>query len=131
MKSIFYWNQRKINSFINQLNFKEWGQRLYAKVDNLQLRLTEDSSKVPPSQTPDFLHAHLLYQRLLVSIKLARDFVRLLFKRYHCVYTVIYGRTVEGFLSVLNRILTRMVTFNVTVERLFRNAVHRGFGTYL
>ena len=54
---------------------------------------------------------------------------------YYIDDTVIYGSTVEGFLSVLDQILSRMAAFNVrlkqTFEMLFRNAVHRVFGTYL
>ena len=47
--------------------------------------------------------------------------------------TVIYGSTVEGFQTVLDQILSQMAAFKPfeTVQMLFRNAVHRIFGTYL
>ena len=45
---------------------------------------------------------------------------------------VIYGSTVKGFLTILDQTLSRMAAFNFkTVQVLFRNAVHRIFGTYL
>ena len=116
-------------------------------MDNLwgyqQLRLTDDRSKVTAIITPWGVYRFLA---CLFGISTApgeyqaRTAHEILHDYYfNCaiVYiddTVIYGSTVEGFLSVLDQIqfpISCNVRLKPSKALLFRNALHRVFGTYL
>ena len=125
----------QLESTANQLPYQPTlfqrlgGQRFYAKVDNLwgyhQLRLTDDSSKVTAIITPWGVYRFLACPFGISTApgeyqaRMAHEILQDYYLNGAIVYiddTVIYGSTVESVLTVLDRILSRMATFNVRLK---------------
>jgi hypothetical protein len=125
----------QLDTTANQLPFQKTlfqqlgGQKYFAKVDNLwgyhQLRLDHESSKITAIITPWGVYRFLAcpfgistapgeYQARMAHIILEEFYLK-----GAVVYiddTVIYGATVDSFLTVLNQVLERMVQFNVRLK---------------
>ena len=103
--------------------------KLFSKVDNLwgyhQLKLAEDSSKVTAIITPWGVYRFLACPFGISTApgeyqaRMAHEILKDFYLNGAIVYiddTVIYGRNVEEFLSILDRILSQMAAFNVRLK---------------
>ena len=92
-----------------------------------QLRLTEASSKVTAIITPWGVYRFLACPFDISTApgeyqaRMAHEILQDYYLNGEIVYiddTVIYGSTVEGFLSILDQILSQMAAFNVRLKPL-------------
>ena len=128
-KWICSWNQRQINCLISRLYFKDReGNGFMLKWTICGVIISYASPQIVPKSQPSSLHggwidfwrALLACQLHLVSIKLWwHEILKGYYLNGAIVYiddTVIYESTVEGFLTILDQILSRIAAFNVRLK---------------